>query len=129
VLDLTGAWGALAGRVLAGLGADVIKVERPGGDPARARGPFLGDQHHPHRSLSWIFANSGKRGVTLNLESARGREIFRALAATADFVIESLPPGQLETLGLGYDALSAANPSLVVVRISPFGQSGPRPAQ
>ena len=67
VLDLTGAPGALGGRVLAGLGADVVKVERPGGDPARARGPFLGDAPHPHRSLSWIFCNAGKRGVTLEL--------------------------------------------------------------
>ena len=125
VLDLTGALGALGGRVLAGLGADVIKVERPGGDPARARGPFLGEAPHPHHSLSWIFCNAGKRGVTLDLACAEGQELLRRLVATADFLIESHPPGYLESLALGYDDLAAVNPALVMVRISPFGQSGP----
>ncbi len=149
VLDLTGALGALCGRLLAGLGADVIKVERPGGDPARGRGPFLpmagGDSPpaagpredgalstipavtpHPYRSLSWIFANAGKRGITLDLAHPEGQELLRRLVATADFLVESHPPGYLESLGLGYDDLAAINPSLVMVRVSPFGQSGPR---
>lgn len=125
MLDVTGALGALCGRVLAGLGADVIKVERPGGEPARARGPFLGGEPHPLRSLAWIFANAGKRGVTLDLSRDEGRDLLRRLAATADFLVESLPPAYLESIGLGYARLAALNPGLVVVRISPFGQSGP----
>jgi len=124
-LDLTGALGALGGRVLAGLGADVIKIERPGGDPARAHGPFFKQEPHPHRSLSWIFANAGKRGVTLDLEAAHGRTLLLRLVAVSDFLFESLPPGRLAALGLSDEALLAANPALVIVHISPFGQSGP----
>ncbi|HLZ68559.1 MAG TPA: CoA transferase [Dehalococcoidia bacterium] len=124
-LDLTGALGALGGRVLAGLGADVIKIEQPGGDPARAHGPFFQNTPHPQRSLSWIFANAGKRGVTLDLEAARGRELLLRLAAVSDFLFESLPPGRLAALGLADESLLAVNPALVIVHISPFGQSGP----
>jgi crotonobetainyl-CoA:carnitine CoA-transferase CaiB-like acyl-CoA transferase len=124
-LDLTGALGALGGRVLAGLGADVIKVERPGGDAARAHGPFFKQEPHPHRSLSWIFANAGKRGITLDLEAERGRELLLRLVSVSDFLFESLPPGRLTALGLSDAALLAANPALVIVHISPFGQSGP----
>ncbi|HEY7294994.1 MAG TPA: CoA transferase [Dehalococcoidia bacterium] len=124
-LDLTGALGALAGRVLAGLGADVIKVERPGGDPARARGPFFKNEPHPERSFSWIFANAGKRGITLEPAAEQGRELLLRLTAVCDFLIESLPPGRLAALGLTDEQLLAANPALVIVHISPFGQSGP----
>lgn len=124
-LDLTGALGALCGRMLAGLGADVIKVERPGGDPARSQGPFLGGQPHPHRSLSWIFANAGKRDITLDLDHPEGRALLRQLVPLVDFLVESFPPGYLDRLGLGYEELAAINPALVMVRITPFGQSGP----
>jgi crotonobetainyl-CoA:carnitine CoA-transferase CaiB-like acyl-CoA transferase len=124
-LDLTGSLGALGGRVLAGLGADVIKVERPGGDPSRARGPFLGDQPDPRRSLSWIFANAGKRGITLDLGRSEGRALLLRLVEHCDFLFESFPPGYLESLGLGYEQLASANPALVMARITPFGQSGP----
>src|SRR5579885_742597 len=126
-LDLTGALGALGGRVLAGLGADVIKIERPGGDPARAQGPFFKQEPHPHRSLSWIYANAGKRSITLDLEAKRGCELLLRLAAVSDFLFESLPPGRLAALGLSDAALMAANPSLVIVHLSPFGPSGPSP--
>lgn len=125
VLELTGSLGALCGRVLAGLGADVIKVERPGGDPARARGPFLGGTPNPCSSLPWLFTNAGKRGVTLDLDRAEGRELLRLLVGVADFLVESFPPGYLESLDLGFESLSAINPALVMVRVSPFGQSGP----
>jgi benzylsuccinate CoA-transferase BbsE subunit len=125
VLDLTEALGALCGRVLAGLGADVIKVERPGGDPARSLGPFLGEEPHPHRSLSWIYANAGKRGATLDLARPEGQDLLRRLVAVSDFLVESFPPGFLESIGLGYDDLESHNPALVLVRISPFGQTGP----
>jgi crotonobetainyl-CoA:carnitine CoA-transferase CaiB-like acyl-CoA transferase len=125
VLDLTGAIGGLCGRVLAGLGADVIKVERPGGEPARLRAPFLGGVRDPQRSLPWLFANAGKRGITLDIEQPDGREKLLRLVAQSDVLIESFPPGQMEKLGLGWRELCAANPRLIFTRISPFGQNGP----
>jgi crotonobetainyl-CoA:carnitine CoA-transferase CaiB-like acyl-CoA transferase len=105
-LDLTDEQGFLGGKILADLGADVIKVERPGGDKARSIGPFYGDISHPERSLFWCAYNANKRGITLNIESRDGQEIFARLVRTADFVIESFAPGYLEKLELGYQALS-----------------------
>ena len=125
VLDLTDEWGFLCGKILGDLGADVIKIERPGGDPARNIGPFLHDQVHPEKSLYWFAFNNNKRGVTLNLESDRGRKIFGQLVAKADFVLESFTPGILDGLDLGYEALSRLNPRLVLTSITPFGQTGP----
>ena len=125
VLDLTDEFGFLCGKILGDLGADVIKIERPGGDPARNIGPFLHDQVHPEKSLYWFAFNNNKRGVTLNLESDRGRKIFGQLVAKADFVIESFTPGILDGLDLGYEALSRLNPRLVLTSITPFGQTGP----
>ena len=125
VLDLTDEWGFLCGKILGDLGADVIKIERPGGDPARNIGPFLHDQVHPEKSLYWFAFNNNKRGVTLNLESGRGRKIFGQLVAKADFVLESFTPGILDGLDLGYEALSRLNPRLIVTSITPFGQTGP----
>jgi crotonobetainyl-CoA:carnitine CoA-transferase CaiB-like acyl-CoA transferase len=92
-LDLTDDKGFLCGKILADLGADVIKVERPGGDPSRRIGPFWADIPDPEKSLYWFAYNSNKRGITLNIEAADGREIFKQLVKTADFVIESFPPG------------------------------------
>ncbi len=125
VLDLTDELGFLCGKILGDLGADVIKIERPGGDPARNIGPFLHDQVHPEKSLNWFAFNNNKRGVTLNLESDRGRKIFGQLVAKADFVLESFTPGILDGLDLGYKALSRLNPRLVLTSITPFGQTGP----
>ncbi len=125
VLDLTDELGFLCGKILGDLGADVVKVERPGGDPARMLGPFYGDRPHPEKSLYWFGFNNNKRGVTLKLDSAKGREIFRRLVAGADFVIESLPPGYLDQLQLGYPHLSRIQPRLVLTSITPFGQTGP----
>jgi len=125
VLDLTDELGFLCGKILGDLGADVIKIERPGGDPARNIGPFLHDQVHPEKSLYWFAFNNNKRGVTLNLESDRGRKIFGQLVAKADFVLESFTPGILDGLDLGYKALSRLNPRLVLTSITPFGQTGP----
>lgn len=124
-LDLTNELGFLCGKILGDLGADVIKIERPGGDPARMIGPFYKDQAHPEKSLYWFGFNSNKRGITLNLESERGKKLFTQLAARAEFVVESFPPGHLEGLGLGYDSLSRINPGLVHTSITPFGQTGP----
>jgi crotonobetainyl-CoA:carnitine CoA-transferase CaiB-like acyl-CoA transferase len=124
-LDLTDEKGFLCGKILADLGADVIKVEKPGGDPARGMGPFWADMAHPEKSLYWFAYNSNKRGITLNIETADGRELFKKLVQTADFVIESFPPGYLDNLGLGYDTLYNIKKDLILVSISPFGQKGP----
>ncbi len=125
VLDLTDRHGWLCGRILGDLGADVVKVEPPGGDPGRRLGPFYHDEPHPHKSLPWLAYNANKRGVTLSLDHAEGQDLLRRLARAADFLIESAPPGSLEARGLGYRALAALNPRLVFTSITPFGQDGP----
>ncbi|MEE9491309.1 MAG: CoA transferase, partial [Dehalococcoidia bacterium] len=125
VLDLTDDRGALCGKTLAELGADVIKVERPGGDPSRNIGPFYQDTPDPEKSLNWFAFNLNKRGITLNIETKDGQEIFKKLVKTADFVIESFSPGYLDKLGLGYSALSEVNPRIILTSITPFGQTGP----
>lgn len=115
----------MCGKILSELGADVIKVESPGGDPARNIGPFYHNIPDPEKSLYWFAYNTNKRGITLNIESSRGREIFKQLASRADFVIESFPPGYLSDLGLGYRQLSEINPKIILTSITPFGQTGP----
>jgi len=124
-LDLTDDKGFLCGKILADLGADVIKVERPGGDPSRRLGGFWGDIPDPEKSLYWFAYNSNKRGITLNIESAEGREIFKKLVKTADFVIESFPPGYMDKLDIGYAVLSSINKGIILASITPFGQEGP----
>src|SRR5512136_920154 len=89
VLDLTDEKGFLCGRVLGDLGADVIKIEPPGGDTGRAIGPFYHDIAHPEKSLYWMACNANKRGVTLNIDVTEGQDIFKKLMKSADFVIES----------------------------------------
>ncbi len=124
-LDLTDDKGFYCGKVLGDLGADVIKIEPPGGDPSRDVGPFYKDIPHREKSLYWWAYNTSKRGITLNIETADGKDIFRTLAKTADVVVESFPPGYMDDLGLGYPALSATNPGIVMTSITPFGQTGP----
>ena len=125
VLDLTEGGINWCGKVLADLGADVIKVEPPGGSPTRRTGPFYGGTPNLERSLFWYAYCLNKRGVTLNLESRDGQELFKKLAATADIVLESFRPGYMADLGLGYDDLNSINPSLVMTSVTPFGQTGP----
>lgn len=125
VLDITRENGFLCGKILADLGCDVIKIEEPGGDPGRLQGPFYRNTLDPDKSLYWWAFNANKRGITLNLESAEGRNLFRHLAEKADFVIESFSPGYMDDLGLGYRDLSRKNPGLVMTSITPFGQTGP----
>lgn len=125
LLDLTDEKGFLCGKILGDLGADVIKVERVGGDPARAIAPFYHDTPHPEKSLFWFAYNTSKRGITLDIESRDGQAIFRRLVKTADAVIESFPVRYMDKLGLGYGALSEINPQIVVTSITPFGQTGP----
>ncbi len=124
-LDLTDEKGLICGKMLGDLGADVIKIERPSGDPARFLGPFYHDEPDPEKSLFWFAYNNNKRGITLNIETADGQEIFKRLVKSADWVIESFPPGYLNKLGLGYSALEKLNPGIILVSITPFGQTGP----
>jgi benzylsuccinate CoA-transferase BbsE subunit len=107
------------------LGADVIKIEPPGGEATRHVGPFLDDLPHPERSLSFWHYNTSKRGITLNLETADGRQLLQRLAPTADVILETFAPGYLASLGLAYEALSPENPGLVFCSLTPFGQIGP----
>jgi crotonobetainyl-CoA:carnitine CoA-transferase CaiB-like acyl-CoA transferase len=124
-LDLTDDKGFLCGKILADLGADVIKVERPGGDPSRNLGPFYHDEPDPEKSLTWWAFNTSKRGITLDITTQEGRHRFLRLAKKSDFVIESFQPGYMAKLGLGYDALSKVNSRIILVSISGFGQEGP----
>jgi crotonobetainyl-CoA:carnitine CoA-transferase CaiB-like acyl-CoA transferase len=117
--------GLLCGKILGDLGADVIKIERPRGDPARNIGPFYHNIPDPEKSLFWFSFNTNKRGISLNIETSDGREIFRRLVKGSDFVIESFEPGYLADLGLAYSTLIEINPRLIMVSITPFGQTGP----
>ena len=123
VLDLaTVVAGPGSARHLADLGADVIKVERPGGDATRTMGWRLPDDDD---ALFWKLVNRGKRVVTLDLKEPEHAERFAALAKKADILIENMRPGTLERLGFSPQALLQANPALVILRISGFGQTGP----
>lgn len=127
VLDLTRyIAGPYCTKLLASYGADVIKVERPGkGDPARRLGPFLEDDPHPDKSGLFLHLNTGKRGVTLNLQSETGKKIFRELVAGVDILVENFSPRAMPSLGLEYEKLEKINPRLVMTSISNFGQTGP----
>lgn len=124
VLDLTNEKGFLCGKILAELGADVIKIEKPGGDYSRNIGPFYHNSIDPEKSLYWFAYNSSKRGITLNIEDEQGREIFKRLVSRSDILIESFSPGYLDNMGLGYAELSKLNPRIILASITPFGQTG-----
>src|SRR5262245_33343497 len=125
VLELADEKGQFCGKLLGDLGADVVKIEPPGGEPCRHVGPFLDDLPHPERSLSFWYYNTSKRGITLDLTTADGRGLFRRLATAADVVLETFPPGVLASLGLDHAVLSERNPGLVMCSLTPFGQDGP----
>ncbi len=126
VLDLSqGLAGPICAKILADFGADVVKVEPPGGDSGRAMAPHVGDMPHPEKSLVFLLANLNKRGVTLNLDDAAGRDLLRQMARTTDIIVESYKPGYLASLGLDYAALAQENPRLIMISITPFGQTGP----
>ncbi len=116
---------AYCGKLLADLGADVVKIEPPTGDAARRAGPFLGDVPHPERSAPFLYLNTNKLGVTLDLRSATGRGLLDRLLEEADLLVESYPPVQAAAVGLDYATLHASHPRLYVVSITPFGQTGP----
>jgi crotonobetainyl-CoA:carnitine CoA-transferase CaiB-like acyl-CoA transferase len=125
VLDLTDERGLLCGKILADLGADVIQVEPPAGNPARRIGPFHRDEVDPEQSLYWWAYAANKRSITLDVATADGQSLLRQLVRSADFLIESAAPGALDALGLGWEALAAIHPGLIMVSITPFGQDGP----
>ncbi len=112
-------------KLFADYGADVIKVELPGGDVARRCGPFPGDEPHPEKSGLYFFMNTSKRGITLDVSSEKGRALFLDLVKWADVLIENNLPKQMQEWNLGYEALKAINPNLVMISITPFGQTGP----
>ena len=125
VLDLSGDMGVYCGKLLADVGADVIKVEPPGGDAMRRTGPFVSGADAPENSLNWRHYNTNKRSITLDLGSDAGRQLLQRLAGNADVLLESFQPGYLDSQGLGYEGLSDANPRLVYASLTPFGKTGP----
>jgi crotonobetainyl-CoA:carnitine CoA-transferase CaiB-like acyl-CoA transferase len=124
VLDLADRSAALAGRILADLGAEVILVEPPGGNPIRRLAPFLHDEPGPEQSLAHQYFNANKRSVVLDLGTADDKARFQALVAAADVIIDTAAPGRLDDLGLGHHDLRAHNPALIQVSVTPFGLDG-----
>lgn len=125
VVDLTEGRGLLAGKILADLGADVILVERPGGNPARGLGPFKDDRPGLENSLYFLNFNSNKRGITINLDTSPGLDLFKRLVRSAGVLVEDYPNGRMLALGLDYSALSDINPAVIMASITPFGSAGP----
>jgi crotonobetainyl-CoA:carnitine CoA-transferase CaiB-like acyl-CoA transferase len=126
ILDLTcDVAGPYATKILGDFGADVLKVEPPEGDPSRAFGPFPGDEPHPERSGLFLHLNTNKRSITLDVTSESGAAEVRRLSEGVDVVIEDKPPGLADRWGWGWSALSAGRPELIMVSLTPFGQTGP----
>jgi benzylsuccinate CoA-transferase BbsE subunit len=125
MLDLTDEKGALCGKMFADMGADVIKVEPPEGCSTRNIPPFLDDTPGADRSLYAIAYHAGKRSVTINLNSADGRGLFRQLTTVADFIVESFPLGYMEQIGFGYEQLKQLNRRVICTSITAFGDKGP----
>ena len=126
VLDISqGIAGPLCARLLGDFGADVIKIEPPGGDCGRRMPPFAQNDPNPEKSLFFLLTNLNKRGVVLDIETPEGAARFRELARTADVIVESFQPGYLASLGLDHASLEAENPGLIMTSITPFGQTGP----
>jgi benzylsuccinate CoA-transferase BbsE subunit len=125
VLDLAGPLGLHCTKLLADMGADVIKIEPPSGDESRRIPPFKDDTPHPEKSLYFLHFNTNKRSITLDVEKPDGRAIFLELVSKADVVLETARPGKMDELGLGYETLREHNRGLVYAAITPFGQTGP----
>ena len=124
-LDLSGPAGVYCGKLLADLGAEVIKVEPPGGSPMRSIGPFAHDRPGPERSLHWLHFNTSKRSITLDLAGEEGAALLRRLVRESDVLLETGAPGIMDSRGLGYRDLGSLNPGLIYASITPFGQTGP----
>ena len=125
VLDLTGRMGGYCGLLLANLGAEVILIEPPAGDPMRSEGPFRDNVQHPEGSISFAAYHTNKRGIVLDLQTEEGRKTFCDLARRADVLMEDTAVGRLDGIGLGYESLRVINPALVMTSITGFGLSGP----
>jgi crotonobetainyl-CoA:carnitine CoA-transferase CaiB-like acyl-CoA transferase len=126
VLDLSeDIAGSFCARLLADYGADVLKLEPPGGADLRRMAPFYHDNPHPEKSLFFLVLNLNKKGATLNLDTSTGRNILKRLAQHVDVIVETYRPGYLDSLGLGYEDLRQINPALIMTSITPFGQDGP----
>jgi crotonobetainyl-CoA:carnitine CoA-transferase CaiB-like acyl-CoA transferase len=125
ILELADEKGQFCGKLLGDLGADVVKIEPPGGERCRYVGPFLDDIPHPERSLSFWYYNTSKRGITLDLKTVDGRGIFARLAAKSDVILETFRPGYLAALGFDYESLHEQNARLIMCALTPFGQTGP----
>ncbi len=130
--DYEGLAGAFCAKMFADFGADVIKVEPPNGDPARNLGPFPHDYPDSgtgrRRALAggmFRYLNTNKRSITVDLESTQGQASLRDLSSTADLVVESFPPSHVRSLSLSYEDLAETNPGIILVSVTPFGQTGP----
>src|SRR5262245_5307313 len=118
--------GPYCGKLLASLGAEVIKAETPPeGDPSRRRGPFPGDIPHPERSGTFLYLNTGKKGITLNLAEPQGRVLLSDLARRVDVIIHDRMPARAVDWGLDATSLLEHNPDLIVAALTPFGSAGP----
>jgi crotonobetainyl-CoA:carnitine CoA-transferase CaiB-like acyl-CoA transferase len=126
VLELADAKGEYCGKLLADMGADVVKVEPPGGEPTRRVPPFWTNESAERLGLDFLYMNANKRSVELDFDVARDRARFAHLARTADVVVETRRPGELDRMALGYEDLSADNPGLVYTSITDFGATGPK---
>lgn len=126
ILDASGPIGHYAGRLLADLGADVIKVEPPEGDPARQWAPHLPEVELPESALQFLLLNANKRGVTLDVATPRGRELYLELVKTADVVMDSLSPDEASRLKLTTDDLTAVKPDIIHTSVTGWGLTGPR---
>ena len=126
VLDLTHhVAGPYSTKLLADFGADVVKVEQPSGDPARRIPPFYHDETGPDKSLLFLYLNTNKQGITLNLKTRQGLDLLMELVRDSDILVENFSPRVMPSLGLDYPSLKEINPSLVMVSIANFGQTGP----
>jgi crotonobetainyl-CoA:carnitine CoA-transferase CaiB-like acyl-CoA transferase len=125
VLEVGGELVEYCGKLLAGVGAEVVKVEPPDGEPTRTYGPFFEDQPGAERSLYFWHYNFGKRGIVLDLDDPDDQAKFRDLARVTAVVLDGRPRGDLDARGLGYEALKHVNPGIIVCRISHFGEKGP----
>ena len=123
-LDLTGLSGQLSGRMLADLGMEVIKIEPPGGDPVRRLAPFIKASNGAELSTTFAHLNAGKQSKVLSLDTDSGRSVFRELVKSADVVIESFKPGELNAKGIGYKDLAAVNPGIVMASSLASGKAG-----
>ncbi|MCX5995268.1 MAG: CoA transferase, partial [Chloroflexi bacterium] len=113
-------------KLVADLGAEVIKIEEPGsGDESRRHGPFLNDEPHPEKSGLFLYLNTNKLGITLDVKTKTGQKILKQLLKDADVFVENNPPQLMADLGLDYSSLKEINPRLIVTSITPYGQTGP----